>query len=649
MQFQLRPLSDRVFTVIILSIIAVSVSFSEAFSRFDNLHYDLGRYFNFKSAPEDIVIVAIDEVSLATIGRWPWSRTTHADLVTKLKKEQAKVIGLDVIFAEPDLKQVQADIALAKAIEQAGNVVLPEFFEVPSLRTPMRLSLPLANFAQHAAAIGSVHVPLDADGIARGIYLWEALGSNRVLHFSQAVLQVAGQLPASISLAPPNDLLGRVATLTSVESRRVKFLGDSGHFQRISYLNVLTGDYSENFFKNKIVLVGATAVGMGDALPTPVSMQSQLMPGVEFHANTIAAMRSADLIIKAPVWFTALVCMLLAIIPVIFLPQFTPLKSLLMMAFYYFLITTFTIAIPYFFNVWIAPAGALIAILLAYPLWSWLKLDSARGYLDEELMVLNAELALLGVKKNDLHYISGEDLMASSIANVRTASKHLNALHAERRDTLSFISHDIRSPLAAAILLLKESEIGALRYSERIVKMLNRALEMADDFLQSSRAEMADTAKFQDVNLINVLQQAVDDVYATAQAKQIKLNLNIAEDSYWLKGDFGLLERAFSNVLLNSIKYSPENANVQVELAQKNNQAVLKITDTGLGIAPEKIIRLFKRYSRAEGQQQLSEGTGLGLYFVDVTVSNHKGTIAVESELGIGTSFTITLPLEISN
>ena len=73
---------------------------------------------------------------------------------------------------------------------------------------------------------------------------------------------------------------------------------------------------------------------------------------------------------------------------------------------------------------------------------------------------------------------------------------------------------------------------------------------------------------------------------------------------------------------------------------------MLKITDEGLGIAPEKINKLFKRFSRVEGENQAPEGGGLGLYFVEVTVKKHYGNVAVESVLGKYTTFSITLPLE---
>jgi signal transduction histidine kinase len=528
-------------------------------------------------------------------------------------------------------------------------------FEEPYKGSPIKQSLPLESFALHAAALGRVHVPLDADGIARGIYLWEGLGTASLQHFSQAVLQAAKELPSNVNLFPTNVSPTKTSptnsdSLISLDERRVKFLGPPGHFRRISYINVLTGEFPAHFFKDRIVLVGATAVGMGDVLPTPVSAQMQPMPGVEFYANAIAAMRDSALIINAPIWLTCLVSVLLALVPLLFLPKFSPLKSLLSIVVYYFLVMVMVmvmaIAMPFLFNIWLPPASALIAILLAYPTWSWRKLESAQVYLDNALKNLHDDLALLGVDKRELAYASDKDSMRSRISNVRLASKHLRDLHGVRRDTLSFISHDLRAPLGAAIMLLNEDD-GNHKHLPRITNMLNRSLDIADNFLQSSRAEMADVNQFQDLDFASLVQQALDEVYAVAHSKKVILNTHLSDDNLWLKGDFGLLQRAVTNILLNAVKYSPVEGMIHVELDEKNNEAILSITDAGPGIEPERIIKLFKRFSRAEGEHQATEGTGLGLYFVDVTIKKHGGSVFVRSELGRGATFILTLPLEL--
>jgi CHASE2 domain-containing sensor protein/nitrogen-specific signal transduction histidine kinase len=666
-QFKLRQLSKRLFTSIddrlltglILILIAVLLSLSGALVRFDNLYYDLGRYLTFKQAPADIVIVAIDEASLNDLGRWPWSRTVHAALVNKLKIEQARVIGLDIVFSEPELSDPDADLVLAESIGQAKNVVLPVLFEVPLVGVPVKQSLPLAILAENAAGIGRVHVPLDADGMARSIYLWEGLSFNgfdviSLPHFAESVLKVAKLFPDDVNATSPKLHFDENPSFVSAglmqshlvwqDARKINFSGPPGHFQRISYAKVLSGDYPAGFFKNKIVLVGATAVGMGDILPTPISALSQPMSGVEFNANVIEAMRHSGLVVDAPLYLICIFCALLAIVPLLWLPKLTPFKSLLAIILYVLVVISVTVSMPHFINVWMPPTGALSAILLAYPIWSWRKLDSVQVFFDSELQHLRYDLALNGVEQATLIENANEDPFHTRISKVRLMTKHLRDLQRDRSDTLAFISHDIRAPLATAIMLLSESEHN--ESSRRIIKMLSSAHDMAENFLQASRAEMADVTNFQVLDFLWVVQQALDDVYEVAREKHITLDAHFPDSSLWVLGDFGLLQRAILNILLNAVKYSPVNSSIQIRLAHTQQMVVLNITNAGPGIPPDKIVRLFKRFSRIEGEHQAPEGSGLGLYFVDVIIKKHHGEIFVTSELGQFTTFKISLPLE---
>ncbi|MGB4812033.1 MAG: CHASE2 domain-containing protein [Methylophilaceae bacterium] len=650
-----NPIGDRPFTAIILTLIAFTISYSAVFERFDYLHYDLGRYFTFKPAPNDIVIVAIDEKSLSRLGRWPWSRTVHADLINQLKLAQAKVIGLDLILTEPELTNPVADVVLAEAIKKSGNVVLPEMMEngdVNGVDNPL---------FKNAAALGRVRVPLDLDGMARSIYLWEgisgrglsngSLSDEYVQHFSQAVLQVAHHLPANISLSPPKNSNNQTdhalvpQTFHSQGIRKVKFWGPPSHFQHISYSEVLMGNYPNDFFKNKIVLVGATAAGLGDVLPTPASSLSQPMPGIEFHANAIAAMRSGALIRDVPAWLSGLLCAILAIVPLLFFPKLSPSKSLFFIGAYYFLITLLAVALPELTNLWLPPSGALIAVLLAYPIWSWRKLESANAYLEKALHNLQTEMASIGLDGTNLKYVTAPDEMQSKIAKVEVTSQHLSDFRQQRLDTLSFISHDIRTPLATVILQLEE-DAESVSNPRRVKQMLTRALNMADEFLQSSRAEMADSNHFNEVEMVGLIQQAVDEEYHTAKAKNIMIKYQHTDHDLWVNGDYGLLQRSVFNLLSNAVKYSNEHSAVNVTLTKNSNhQLALTVADSGNGITPEKLNRLFKRFSRIEGAYQQPIGTGLGLYFVDVCIKKHGGRISVDTQLGKGTRFTIELPL----
>lgn len=649
---RLKPLGDRTFSALILAFIAVIITYSGTLERFDNLHYDLGRYLSFKPAPNDVVIVAIDEASLTAIGRWPWTRAVHADLINKLSRENAKAIALDVIFSEPEINNPEADQLLAQSIGKAGNVILPELLESPYIGAPIKLTKPIDLLAHHAAEIGRVHVPLDLDGIARSIYLWEGLGDDLKPHFSQVILQVARQLPTSFSTKSPSKLLNINKSklisnkVITQDLRRLNFLGPPGHFQRVSYIDVLRGDYPKYFFNNKIVLVGVTAAGLGDSLPTPVSALSQPMPGVEFHANVIAAMRDEALIHQTPSLLSAILCATLAVLTMLFLPKHSPFKSLLLIFSYYFLLMLLAIALPKLLHVWVPPAGALIATLLAYPIWSWRKLESAQAYLDGALLKLQHDISTLGLMELDLKPHQTQDAMQTRIAQVETTSQYLRESQQNRIDDLAFISHDIRMPLAAAIMELNAGKKSEWHESQLVLhKMLNRALNMADEFLQSSRAEMVDADKFSPIEMAGLVQQAVDEVYQMAQAKNVRIETDIQGDA-WIKGNFGLLQRVIINLLTNAIKYSQVNTSVKVNFYVEGHAAILKIIDSGPGIAPEKLKVLFKRFSRIEGQYQEPTGSGLGLYFVDMCIKKHGGHVIVNSAIGHGAEFCIELPIE---
>jgi len=652
-------INDKLFTAIALALIACIFTLSEVLVRFDHFYYDLGQRLSFKNAPSNIVIVAVDEASINAIGSWPWSKRFHTELINHLINQKPKAIGFGVVFSEPERDAKEVDYAFAQAIRRAGNVVLPVLLEAPYVGGAIKQSLPIPPLASAVAGLGRLNVSLDADGVARSLYLWEGvsaadLSTVGLPHFSQSVLQVAQLLPAYINTAAPVIYPSKLSALgyggdaaqrlISYAPRKVDFFGPPGHFNQISYLDVLANKYSSGFFKDKIVLIGVTALGVGDVLSTPASSYSQPMPSIEFHANAIAAMQGSSLVVDAPSWVVSLLCALLATLPLLWLPKLPPLKSVVLIAIYFSTIILASLSIMHWWSLWIPASGALAAILLAYPVWSWRKLNSAQLSLDKELQRLRDELAALGMVTEDSLDEANVDPLQSRILKVNLTAQHLRNLHKSRNDTLAFISHDIRAPLGAAMMLLDKFE--ANKYSQRMSKMLTRAHSMAEGFLQASRAEMANVNRFHELDIVSLTQQAIDDVYEISMAKQLKLHKDFPEECVWVRGDFGLLLRAVSNMLLNAVKYSPERGVISVILKGNEQSIMLKVIDQGPGIPAKKIAKIFKRFSRAEGEHQAQEGSGLGLYFVSVTIKKHRGSVSVHSEEGRGATFIVSLPLE---
>ena len=197
-------------------------------------------------------MVAIDEESLSQLGRWPWSRRLHAALIDKLKNDGARVIGMDLIFSEPEAIDQPADALLAESIRQAGNVVLPVLIESSRNNGQMLEKLPLPELSQNALGLGRVHVELDEDGIARSVFLWEGLGTPTWPTFAQAVLSAAEIDVPGLAITPPSVYEVQPFVLVRRDQRKVDFLGPPGQVPSLSYVQVLTGNFLPDCSKTKL-------------------------------------------------------------------------------------------------------------------------------------------------------------------------------------------------------------------------------------------------------------------------------------------------------------------------------------------------------------------------------------------------------------
>jgi len=650
--------SDQLFTASVLVIGVMIMMLSGLLTRFDNIFYDIGLNVTAQNPPEDIVIVAIDARSLEAFGKWPWSRDIHANLIKKISKDQPKAIGLDILFAEPDRVDPAHDQQLINAIQSAGNVVLPLVIEAPYQGASAKLHSSIPKMVQVAASNGRVNVPLDNDGIARGIFLWAGIYSeyekiNILPHFSSSVLAVAGMLPIGFQDQPTfvKPKSRHQSVLLRTEQQRVRFYGPPDRFKQVSYESVLLGEVPKDFFYQKIVLVGATAVGMGDILPTPMSGFSKPMSGVEFNANVIASMREGAMIKPIPIFLSLVVAVLMVLIPLLWLPNSKPLHALILIVIYLFVLMILAVLLPSVLNRWMPPSAILLMILLVYPIWSWRRLDRAYAFLELEFARLNDDLVQYGlgdINTKELthlgaHHLNRYDLLQTRIGQLNDAGKLLRDLQTSKQDTLAFISHDLRMPLLTASMMLKAPDF--IENKDKILRILDQANVLADHFLNISKAQSLSVVEFKELELNSLLQEVVDQLYSYAQSKKIRLKLEINDESLWVNGDFSLLHRALMNVINNAIKFSHVGQAVEIKLSQKLNQAVVAITDYGIGIPQDKLETVFKRFSRLQSSQRMIQGSGLGLYFVELTLKKHSGEISVKSEANQWTTFTIGIPL----
>lgn len=629
---------DRVFTAVVLLAITLLLSLTGVLSRIDNVLYDTAQQHTDRPVPSDVVLVTIDEQSLSTIGRWPWSRRMHAQLINRLHADGALVIGIDVMFSEPQRDDPDADALLAQAIARAGNVVLPVVIEQVRRNGQLIETLPLPALTAQVAALGRVHAELDADTIARSITLWEGLGQPAWPHFAQAMLTVAGQQPSYLPHRPPASPHQEPVSIARYDQRYINFSTAKRHLPSLSYEQVVKGEFLPGTFRGKLVLVGATASGMADSLPTPVSGLQQAMPGVEFLANALVSMRSQTLISLVPLWLSSLLACMVALVPMLWLPYARARTGLLANTGFAVLLLAATMALPLYLNTWLPLSAGILGVLSAYPLWAWRKLESASQFLEDEFSRLQEALGTQATVQPPQALAPG-DRFQRRIEQVQAATQQLQQIEQSQKEALAFVSHDIRVPLASAATQIEQA-LGAQHPAR---KQLLRALASTEDFLQTTRAQMLKTDAFAELDVIDLLHQVADDIYPLAQARTVHLALDLPDEPVWVWGHFDTLSRAISNLLSNALKFSPPGGTVGLRALLNGQQVSISVTDQGPGIPEKDLDKLFKRFSRLEQKGSHSQsGVGLGLYFVQTILHKHGGQVHAACLNG-QTVFTLTL------
>ena len=243
--------------------------------------------------------------------------------------------------------------------------------------------------------------------------------------------------------------------------------------------------------------------------------------------------------------------------------------------------------------------------------------------------------------------------LEASNEKLREAIERLHVLDRQKDQFLAVCSHDIRSPLCGILagceLLIQEIR-GPLQQAqreivERNVKSSREIIALTSDLLDLARIEAGqEMLKSERLELISVLKESVE---LFKQMLNSRVHFEIQQDCALIEieGDRLKLRRIFNNLISNAAKYSTEHGTVKITVRTDTQQAIVSIADSGPGIAPENLSKVFDRFSSlATLKQTRDEGTGLGMSITQGLVELHAGKIEVASELGRGTTFTVRLP-----
>jgi two-component system phosphate regulon sensor histidine kinase PhoR len=220
-----------------------------------------------------------------------------------------------------------------------------------------------------------------------------------------------------------------------------------------------------------------------------------------------------------------------------------------------------------------------------------------------------------------------------------------------RTEFVSHASHELKSPVAsihtlaeAASQALRDDPPAAARFSENMIAETTRLGRLIDDLLDLSRLEEAARIPDETVSLSSIAQKEVEEIEPAGAGKEVTLEASISPEVL-VKGDDQQLALMVRNLLDNAVRYTSGGGRVEIAVFAEDGSAVVRVSDTGIGIPREAQARIFERFYRVDKARSRERGgTGLGLAIVKHVVELHGGLVDVTSELGEGSAFTARLP-----
>ena len=540
---------------------------------------------------------------------WPWDRQIYAMILERLVRAGAKVVAYDCLFPAP----APGDDAFRAALNRfKSQVVIGSNFVSPadvdrSRRIPSSYDPPAITLIPKTATpddrVGFTNFLTDEDRTVRGsqfriIFREPESPTAAYLSLSARIVSKAGH-PELV----PNDLADHL----------IRFTGPprSG-FRPYPVFEIFVPEYWEHnyqsgeFFRDKIVIVGAEGKWQKDELATPFGP----MPGTEVHLNVLNALLHRE-----------------------FLKECTPLARVAIIALAALLGVALCLTIR---SPWLRLL-VVVAIDSAGPMCAVWVYNHQGLYLPclAPLLALNANILLCLVSDFTFELIEE--------AKLRSTLK-------KRDDLTNMIVHDLRSPLTAVICYIEMlAATGKLTPAE--AQFIAEAQHGAND-LRDMISTLLDVGRFEAGEM--PLQLQINDVIQIARnavtrfspvLKRRTLHCDVPSDPVLMICDADVIRRVLENLISNAVKFTPPDGTIRVRIQRNAADVTISVDDDGQGIPPDQYDRIFEKFGQTESGRQHRHSTGLGLTFCRLAVEAHGGKIGVRNESGKGSTFWFTLPL----
>jgi signal transduction histidine kinase len=247
---------------------------------------------------------------------------------------------------------------------------------------------------------------------------------------------------------------------------------------------------------------------------------------------------------------------------------------------------------------------------------------------------------------------TGEDQELLMALGAHAAIAIENARLFQQSDLISEFVHELRTPLTsinAAAHLLARPELSTEQSHaifQTLQREINRLSEMTTTFLDLARLESGRAQiVLKRVNLIKLLNECSEVIQGELREKRLTLNLDFNNETPAIEADQEKLKQVILNLLTNAIKYTPSGGKITLALSPLQGEVIIIIRDSGIGIPHDSLPHIFDKFYRVPGSDLASKGTGLGLSISQRIVEAHQGHLEVESQVGVGSIFSVFLPL----
>lgn len=522
-----------------------------ATERVDAWLYDRISAATSHEADNRIVVVAIDEKSLAELGRWPWSRRHHARLIDELDRIGVRGIGLDLLLSEPALFDPEGDALLARAMGKNGRVVLPVLAEPTQFNSPSVELLPIPEFSASAASLGHVDLARDGDGVVRNTFLRAGQGSPRWPALSLALSQLDDSTDGGAAL--PGE---RVGDLENASPQRwvrdyrvlIPYARPANGFQQVSYTDVINQRVPASLLKGRWILVGTTAMGMGDTVLVPGQSGGRGLSGVEYEANVLNMLIQGTAITPLSLGGQLLLSIVLVALPMLLcsLPFFRQIWRPALATIAFTLLLSFVLL--QFARIWYPASATLLVLAVGASVWVYRLIrrthraaqsDALTGLanrnkfnhaLDQELRAVqrsNLPLSLLLLDIDHFKQLNDSQGHAAGDAVLRILSRVLRGRARRPRDVIARLGGD-----EFAVLLPETSAQAAATIATTIhVDLANLAArgEQASDAPPFTASIGIHTLHAgDDLDAADILERADAALY---QAKQAGRNRSVSHAS----------------------------------------------------------------------------------------------------------------------